>query len=156
MATANAAKAALAGRTAPQYIQIDNESERALNQGLVGSREFAAMPVSRGKQRIDFRCVDLESRRAMHESIVDGIFALIKDGMDWRSALNRMRRSLTEEVNKRYELQSESVSRGVSGKDKRTLEYNLNRAQFARHLCDVIGSAAGTVNGRAERGRTRR
>lgn len=149
MATANAAKAALAGRTAPQYIQIDNESERALNQGLVGSREFAAMPVSSGKQRIDFRCVDLESRRAMHESIVDGVFALIKDGMDWRAALNRMRRLLSEEVNKRYNALSEGVARGASKEEKQALERNLNRAQFARHLCDVISAAAGVINARA-------
>lgn len=156
MATANAANAALAGRTAPQYIQIDNESERALNQGLVGSREFAAMPVSGGKQRIDFRCVDFDDRMAMRESLVDGIFALIKDGMDWRAALNHMRWSLAREIKDRYEMQSESVSRGASETAKRTLNYNLNRAQFARHLCDVIGSAAGIVNGRVNGARTRR
>ena len=156
MATANAAKAALAGRTAPQYIQIDNESERELNQGLVGSREFAAMPISTGKQRINFLCVDFDDRMAMRESLMDGIFALIKDGMDWRAALNQMRRSLAREVDKRYETLSESVSRGASEKDKRTLNYNLNRAQFARHLCDVIGSAADMVNSRMDRDSARR
>lgn len=156
MATANAAKAALAGRTAPQYIKIDNESEREFNQGLVDSRNFAAMPVSGGKQRIDFRCVGFDDRMVMRESLVDGIFALIKDGMDWRAALNHMRWSLARETDKRYKMQSESVSRGASEEDKQALNYNLNRAQFGRHLCDVIGSAAGMVNSRMNGARTRR